>query len=62
MKLFSSHYYELLNHFEIKCEFDIVVEKGYFPNSQNIQERKYVTDYVCKKCGKVKIFTAHTSH
>ncbi len=62
MKLFCSHHYELSNNFEIKSEFDIVVEKGYVPNTWNSRKRKYVTDYVCKKCGKLKRLTTYTSH
>lgn len=59
-RLFCKHKYELVNQFEMKSEFDIVVEAGKVPNTHNSQTRRIITDYECIKCNKIKRLTAKT--
>lgn len=59
--LFCSHDYHLMNQFELKSEFDIVVESGKIPNTWNSQRRVTITDYKCNKCKKIKRLKAKTS-
>lgn len=61
-RLFCSHDYYLVNQFEMKSEFDIVVENGQVPNTWNSQTRRIVTDYKCSKCNNIKRLTAKTPH
>ena len=60
-KLFCSHNYQLINQFEMKSEFDIVVENGLIPNTYNSLKRKFITDYKCSKCNKLKRFVEITA-
>ena len=53
-RLFCSHDYHLINQFEIKSEYDIVVEGGKVPHSLLSLKRKYIWDYKCGKCQKTK--------
>ncbi len=53
-RLFCSHDYYLTNQFEIKSEYDIVVESGKVPHSLLSLKRKYIWDYKCSKCQKTK--------
>jgi len=55
-RLFCVHNYQLINQFEIKSEFDIVVENGKIPNTWNRINRKVITDYKCSECNKLKRF------
>ena len=59
-RLFCQHDYHLVNQYEMKSEFDIVVEAGKTPNTHNSQTRKLITDYKCSKCNKIKRLTAKT--
>ena len=59
-RLFCSHNYQLINQFEMKSEFDIVVENGKVPNTWNSRTRKTVTDYKCSECNKLKRLTVNT--
>lgn len=61
-RLFCSHDYHLVNQFEMKSEFDIVIEAGKVPNTWNSQRRRIVTDYKCSKCNNIKRLTATTPH
>ena len=61
-RLFCQHDYHLVNQFEMKSEFDIVVEAGKTPNTWNSQTRRIVTDYKCSKCNNIKRLTAKTPH
>lgn len=54
------HDYELVNQFVIKSEFEIIVENGKVPKGWNSAKRRVVTDYKCKKCGKIKRLQAVT--
>ena len=51
---FCSHDYHLINQFEIKSEYDIVQDSGRIPNSLLSLKRKYIWDYKCSKCQKLK--------
>ena len=53
-KLFCLHDYELINQFEIKSEFDIVLEAGLLPAPHRSLKRIIVSDYKCSKCNKLK--------
>ena len=53
-RLFCSHDYHLINQFEIKSEYDIVVESGKVPHYLLSLKRKYIWDYKCSKCQKTK--------
>ena len=53
-RLFCSHDYYLTNQFEIKSEYDIVVESGKVPHTLLSLKRKYIWDYKCSKCQKTK--------
>lgn len=53
-RVFCKHDYHLTNQFEMKSEFDIVVEAGKTPNTHNSQTRRIVTDYKCIKCNNIK--------
>ena len=53
-RLFCQHDFYLVNQFEMKSEFDLVVEAGKIPNTWNSQTRKHVTDYKCSICNKIK--------
>ena len=55
-RLFCTHNYQLINQFEIKSEFDVVVENGKVPNTWNRLTRKVITDYKCSECNKFKRF------
>lgn len=59
-RLFCQHDYHLVNQYEMKSEFDIIVEAGKTPNTHNSQTRKLITDYKCSKCNKIKRLTAKT--
>ena len=59
-RLFCQHDYHLVNQYEMKSEFDIVVEAGKTPNTHNIQTRRLITDYKCSKCNNIKRLTAKT--
>lgn len=50
---FCQHEYEEIKHFVIPSELDNVKENGFKPNTLCSVTRKYVTDYRCKKCGKI---------
>lgn len=53
-RLFCTHDYHIVNQIEIKSEFDIISENGYAPNTHSSKKRKYITDYKCSKCNKLK--------
>lgn len=53
-RLFCAHDYHIVNQSEIKSEFDIINENGYAPNTHSSKKRKYITDYKCSKCNKLK--------
>ena len=59
-RLFCQHDYHLVNQYEMKSEFDIVVEAGKTPNTHNSQTRILITDYKCSKCNNIKRLTAKT--
>jgi|TARA_R110002073_G_scaffold23645_7_gene80517 hypothetical protein len=59
-RLFCQHDYHLINQYEMKSEFDIVVESGKTPNTHNSQTRVLITDYKCSKCNNIKRLTAKT--
>lgn len=59
--LFCNHDFEMVHHFEIPSEFDIVLANGKVANTHCSLTRKYVTDYKCTKCGKIKRLTHRTS-
>lgn len=61
-RLFCTHDYHLVNHFEIKSEFDIVHDSGRTPNSYCSLTRKYIWDYKCSKCNNIKRLTNSTHH
>jgi hypothetical protein len=61
-KLFCSHDYKLVNQFELKSEYDIVVENGYIPTTLESMRRLIITDYKCTKCSKLKRLKAKTPH
>ena len=56
--LFCKHDYNLVNQFEMKSEFDTVIEMGKIPNTWDSRTRLVVTDYKCSKCPKIKRLTA----
>ena len=60
LSLFCHHNYELINQFIIDSEFDIVRKGGLTPNTFQSLIRKYVTDYKCVTCGKLKRFVEKT--
>lgn len=60
MNIFCKHNYELVNQFEMKSEFEIVIEFRGTPNTHCSLTRKNVSDYKCTKCGKIKRLTATT--
>ena len=53
-RLLCTHDYHIVNQLEIKSEFDIISENGYAPNTHSSKKRKYITDYKCSKCNKIK--------
>jgi hypothetical protein len=53
-RIFCIHDYSLINHYEIKSEFDIVKDSGKTPNTHCSLKRKYIWDYKCNKCQKLK--------
>ena len=59
-RLFCSHDYHLINQFEIKSEFDIVNDSGRTPNTHCSLIRKYIWDYKCSKCNKLKRLSTTT--
>jgi hypothetical protein len=61
-RLFCSHDYHLVNQFEIKSEYDIVEDSGRTPNSYCSLKRKYIWDYKCSKCQKMKRLENVTAH
>lgn len=61
-KLFCLHDYQLVNQFEMKSEFDIIVEAGKVPTSVHSITRMVVTDYKCTKCSNIKRLIAKTPH
>jgi ribosomal protein L44E len=52
----KKHEWKLVNQFETKSEFEIVSESRRTPNSHNSMIKKYITDYTCTNCGKLKRF------
>ncbi len=62
-KMFKSckHDYHLVNQFELKSEFDIVIESGKVPNTHLCMQRTIVTDYKCSKCKKLKRLKVKTA-
>lgn len=60
-KLFCNHNFEMVHHFEIPSEYDIVVSSGKIANTHCSLTRKYITDYKCIKCGKIKRLIHRTS-
>lgn len=61
-RIFCVHSYELKNEFTVKSEYDIIVNSGYKPNSACNTKRKYVSDYTCTKCGKLKRLVIKTAN
>jgi len=59
-RLFCQHNYHLVNQYEMKSEFDIVVEAAKTPNTHNSQTRRLITDYKCSKCNNIKRLDAKT--
>lgn len=53
-RILCTHDYHEINHFEIKSEFDIIDDAGFSPNTHCSRKRKYITDYKCSKCNKLK--------
>lgn len=49
-RLLCTHDYHIVNQSEI----DIISENGYAPNTHSSKKRKYITDYKCSKCNKLK--------
>ncbi len=43
-RLLCQHDYHLVNQYEMKSEFDIVVESGKTPNTPNSKTRRLITD------------------
>lgn len=60
-RIFCQHDYILINQYELKSEFDIVVDSGKVPNTWCSRKRKLITDYKCNNCGKIKRLTATTA-
>lgn len=54
IQIFCAHNYEKFNEFVIPSEYDMVLQSGKTPNSFNSLTRKYVTDFKCVICGKIK--------
>jgi hypothetical protein len=61
-RLFCSHDYHLVNQFEIKSEYDIVEDSGRTPSNHCSLKRKYIWDYKCSKCQKLKRLENMTAH
>lgn len=59
-KLFCDHDFNLTHQFEIPSEFDIIIRAGKIPNTHHSIKRKYITDYKCIKCNKIKRLIAIT--
>lgn len=59
-KLFCDHDYHLINQFQMKSEFDIIVENGHIPKTYNGITRKVISDYKCSKCNKIKRLKVRT--
>jgi len=59
--IFCSHYYEKINKFIIPSMADMLHNVGKAPNTTTCFTRKYVTDYRCIKCGKIKRFIEKTA-
>ena len=53
-RIFCTHDYHIVNQIEIKSDFDIVSDSGKTPNTHCSRKRKYITDYKCSKCNKLK--------
>lgn len=58
LKIFCKHDYELVFQKEMKSEFEKVIEAGLKPTTHNSTQSLIITDYRCKKCGKLKRLTA----
>ena len=54
IKLFCNHNWKELRHFEIPSVAANVKAMGYKPFDYMSAKVKYVTDYTCTKCGKLK--------
>ena len=60
MVIFCKHNWRKVNEFVIDSEFDLVVRANRTPNTWNSLKRKYITDYTCTECGKLKRFIEKT--
>ena len=56
-----AHDDEILNDFIIPSEFETILQNGKTPTTHSGLKRKYVTDFKCKKCGRVKRITETTA-
>lgn len=59
--IFCRHYYEKINKFIIPSMADMLHAVNKAPNTTTCFTRKYVTDYRCIKCGKIKRFVEKTA-
>lgn len=52
-----------MNIEQLFCAHDdeIILQHGKTPTTHNSLKRKYVTDFKCKKCGRVKRITETTA-
>lgn len=60
MKIFCKHDWKQINQFEIPSEVEIREKLRLTSYSWHSTIRKYINDYICKKCGKIKRFKEKT--
>lgn len=53
-QFFCNHDYEKINEFVTKSEFEQIKDRGLIPTTHSSNSKKYITDFKCKKCLKLK--------
>jgi len=53
-QLFCNHDYSKTAHFVTQSEAEMLKEMGLQPNTHSNFQKKYITDYKCMKCRKLK--------
>jgi len=56
--MFCKHEWEKVNQFETKSMIEVAKDAGVVTTKVYADsfDKKYITDYICKKCGKLKRF------
>lgn len=60
-QIFCGHSYKLINQYESKSKWDLVVANGWNPNTHTSTKRMIITDYKCEHCDKLKRLTIKIS-